>query len=300
MPDDASPFVIRPAEAADKENVLAFCEHTFAWGDYLQLVWDDWFADERGPLLVATLDEQAVGVAKVTLVTPTEAWLQGLRVHPEYRRRGLARQFQNHCLIVAREMGASVARLATSAKNAPVHTMTERANMHRVAVVEVLQATSLPSEVSASLSALTLADWPQVSRIILDGTALAAMGGLYETDWTWHALTRDKLHTHLMRGQVLAARDEGGAITAVAIASEVDPDDQVLPVGYVDGAESHVGGLALELRQRAAALQAAKVEVMLPADSPLLRAFVQVGYEPEDEGGTTFYIYELDLKGATW
>ena len=171
--------------------------------------------------------------------------------------------------------------------------------MRRVAEVAVLQAISLPSKVSASLSVLTLADWTQVSRIILDGTSLAAMGGLYETDWMWHALTHDKLHTHLVRGQVLAARDEAGAIAAVAIVSEVDPDDQVLPVGHVDGAESHVAVLALELRQRAAALQAAKVEVMLPAGSPLLRAFVQAGYEPEDEGGTAFCIYELDLKGAT-
>lgn len=41
-----------------------------------------------------------------------------------------------------------------------------------------------------------------------------------------------------------------------------------------------------------------RAEVALPASSPLLQAFVQAGYKPEDEGGTAFYIYELDLKGA--
>jgi hypothetical protein len=41
VPDDACPFVIRRAEAADKNQVLAFCEHTFDWGDYLHLVWKD-------------------------------------------------------------------------------------------------------------------------------------------------------------------------------------------------------------------------------------------------------------------
>ncbi len=75
------PFVIRPARAADKQAVLAFCAHTFDWGDYLPEVWDEWLADARGQLLVATLDEVPVGVAKVTLLTPGEAWLEGLRVN---------------------------------------------------------------------------------------------------------------------------------------------------------------------------------------------------------------------------
>jgi len=172
--------------------------------------------------------------------------------------------------------------------------------MHRVVEVQVLQATSVPADDdSVPLDVLTVADWPQVSRRILDGATLAAMGGLYEADWVWHSLTPDKLHAHLVHEQVLAARDAQGEVAAVAIVSEVDPDDHVLPVGHVDGAEPHVANLALGLRQRAAVLQAAKVEVVLPVDSFLLQAFVQAGYKPEDEGGTAFYIYELDLKGAT-
>ena len=299
MPDSVSPFMIRHAEGADKDKVLAFCDHTFDWGDYLRLVWDDWFADGTGPLLVATLDEEPVGVAKVTLVTPTEAWLQGLRIHQAYRRRGLAWQFQTRCLNVARELGASVARLATSSKNTPVHKTTERAGMRRAVEVEVLQAASVPSgKGSVPLAPLTLEDWPQVSKFIFDGAALAAMGGLYETDWMWQTLTHDKLRAHLARGQVLAVRAEDGEIATVAVVSAVDLVDQVLPVGYADGREPHMTSLALGLRGRAGALQAAKAEVALPVASPLRQAFVRAGYKPEDESGTTFYIYELDLKGA--
>ncbi len=298
MSDNASPFVIRQAEATDKDQVLAFCQHTFDWGDYLHLVWDEWFADGKGPLLVATADEQPVGVAKVSLATPAEAWLQGLRIHPAFRRHGLASQFQQHCLDVSRKLGASIARLATASWNAPVHKMTERAGMHRVVEVQVLQATATPGEGSGPLAAATVEDWPQVSRRILDGPALSAMGGLYETSWMWHALTGDKLHAHLGHGQVLAVRDGAGGIGAAAIVSEVDPYDHVLPVGHVDGAEPYLCNLALHLRERAAALQADKVEVALPADPPLLQAFVRAGYKPEDEGGTTFYIYEMELKGA--
>jgi GNAT superfamily N-acetyltransferase len=299
VPDNTSPFVIRRAEAADKAKVLAFCKHTFDWGDYLHLVWNDWLADKAGSLLVATLGEEPVGVAKVTLVTPAEAWLQGLRVHPEYRRRGLAWQFHNHCLGVAKELGASVARLATSSTNTPVHRMMERGGLRRVAEVQVLQATSVAAgEDARTLSPLTQEDWTQVSRRTFDGAALAAMGGLYESDWMWHTLTPDKLRAHLEHGQVLAARDESGEIAALAIASQVDPDDYVLPVGHIDGAGPTVASLARGLREHAAVLEAAKVEVVLRAGSALLQTFVGAGYKPEDEEGTAFYIYETNLKGA--
>ena len=84
----------------------------------------------------------------------------------------------------------------------------------------------------------------------------------------------------------------------MAIVSEADSDDHVLPVGDVDGTGPQVARLARHLREHAGAQQASKVEVALPAGSPLLQAFVQVGYKAEDEEGTAFYIYELHLKGA--
>jgi len=70
--------------------VLAFCQHTFDWGDYVTLVWDEWLVDPQGQLWIATCDGTPVGMAKVSMLTPTEAWLQGLRVHEQYRRHGLA------------------------------------------------------------------------------------------------------------------------------------------------------------------------------------------------------------------
>jgi GNAT superfamily N-acetyltransferase len=294
-----TPFVIRRAKAADKENVLAFCAQTFQWGDYLHLVWDEWLADETGPLLVATLNEEPVGVAKVTLLTPREAWLEGLRVHEAYRRHGLAWQFQIHCLKMARQRGAQVARLATSSKNLAVHKTAERAGMHRVAAVLPLEAQALPpGEGSTPLTCLSPQDWPQVATRILHGTALAQMCGLYGAGWTWQALTAEKLRRHLERGQVLALQNGDAEILAVAITSDVDPDDKSLPVGYVDGIEPHAQRLADGLRVHCACCNAEMVEVMIPADSPLHEAFVQSGYRPEMEAEAEVWIYELDLKGA--
>jgi len=293
-------FVIRPARASDKEAVLAFCAHTFHWGDYLPFVWDEWLADETGPLLVATFNDVPVGVAKVTLLTPTEAWLEGLRVHEQYRRRGLAWQFLIHCLDAARQRGALVARLATGSKNLAVRKTTERAGMRHVAAAIPLEAEAVPSaEGSTSLTCLTLHEWLPISVRILNGTTLAKMGGLYGAGWVWQALTATKLRAHLERGQLLALREESGEIVAVAIAMDVEQERKALPVAYVDGAAPHTETLAHALRQYAASLQLEKVEVMVPATSPLHQAFVKAGYETDLEAEAAIWIYELDLKGVT-
>jgi GNAT superfamily N-acetyltransferase len=299
VPCDRTPFAIRMARACDKDAVLAFCEHTFYWGDYLPLVWDEWLSEEKGQLLVATLDDVPVGVARVVLLTPTEAWLEGLRVHPQYRRHGLAAQFLKHCLDVARQRGAQVARLATTSTNAAVHKTTERAGMHRVAAAWPLEAEALAADETAPcLSRLTVRDWPWTSERITNGVLLAEMGGLYGAGWAWQQLTAAKLRFHLERGQVLALRDSNGAINAAAIIADADEDWKALPVAYVDGTNRHAEILARGLRQYAASLCLEKVEVAIPAASPLCQTFANAGYQPEMEAEAEIWIYELDLKGA--
>ena len=39
---------IRPARPEDREAVLAFCMHTWDWGDYIESVWDEWLHDPQG------------------------------------------------------------------------------------------------------------------------------------------------------------------------------------------------------------------------------------------------------------
>jgi len=292
-------FVIRPARAQDKEAVLAFCQHTFDWGDYLPLVWDEWLADVQGRLLVATCSGAPVGIAKVSLLTPTEAWLQGLRVHEAYRRHGLAGLFLQHCLHTARQLGARVARLATSSHNTAVHKTTERAGMRRVAAFQVLQTKAGNADgTSLAPAQLTLKDWPQVSARIQQGTTLAQTSGLYGVGWAWQELTPDKLRAHLEKGQVLAWREDG-RLAATAVIAGVDEDDKCLLIGYADGDRSQMRILAYALRHFATAQHLESVEFMAPSGAPSYQAFFEAGYQPESETKAEVWIYELRLEGAT-
>jgi hypothetical protein len=39
---------------------LKFCINTFRWGDYIHEVWDSWYLDQRGVLLVAEITPKEI------------------------------------------------------------------------------------------------------------------------------------------------------------------------------------------------------------------------------------------------
>src|ERR1700730_8035567 len=108
---------IRPARPEDREAVLAFCSNTWEWGDYIERVWDEWLRDPAGLLLVATVDEQPAGVAHMEMLTAEDAWLEGLRVDPQFRHQGLARALNEGLQLEAMRRGATRARLAVESTN---------------------------------------------------------------------------------------------------------------------------------------------------------------------------------------
>ena len=124
----APAFTLRRMTAADKPAVLAIASRTWGGTDYLPAVFDDWVRDEMGEFTAVLAGDQVVGCAKLTFLTPTDAWLEGLRKDPRLDDRGLGRVVVEHLLDVlsARDDLTSV-RFSTYVKNLPSRITNERA-----------------------------------------------------------------------------------------------------------------------------------------------------------------------------
>jgi len=106
---------LRPARVEDHDDIVAFTRDTWPereLEDYLPRTFRAWAEsdDDAKRTLVADDDGAAVGVIQGVHLTPREAWVQALRVHPDYRDRGLARRLTDAILSWARERGAVVCR----------------------------------------------------------------------------------------------------------------------------------------------------------------------------------------------
>jgi GNAT superfamily N-acetyltransferase len=94
--------LVRPAEAGDRGVLEEISRMTWDGGDYLASVLDAWLAD--GGFMVGELDGEVFGCFKITVQHGGIAWLEGLRVHPGFRGRGLGRILSDHCFDTASRM----------------------------------------------------------------------------------------------------------------------------------------------------------------------------------------------------
>jgi ribosomal protein S18 acetylase RimI-like enzyme len=270
---------VRPAREEDREAVLAFCARTWDDGDYIQYVWDDWLADRDGALLVATLAGRPVGLAHLRMMSPDEAWIEGVRVDPEMRRRGVARRLISRTLAAAQERGASVARYFTDSDNVASQQLFDRFGFVRVAEIRHFTADSLDADAREAdgilLAHATERDAERIWAWLEQSNLAPLNGGLEIHEWAAQALTESRLREHLAAGRVWTL-DELGGLAALAVVERAEgepdsPDDPpTLSVWYCDGSADALGRVGVALRALARAQAAPRVELWLP-DALILR-----------------------------
>ena len=288
-----STALIRPARAQDKEAVLGFTTNTWDWGDYIGYAWDQWLAQPNAELSVAELDGAVVGLCMTSLASPTEGWLQGLRVHPDYRRLGLARQLTDYQLDLLRRWRVPVVRLAVHCRNVASQTHVAHMGFRRMTTfAPIRQATASLTDSDETAETVPAAEAEAMWAQLASSPTLRAAAGLWARGWTWLRLTREVIEEQVQQGQVVGVRGEGGRWAALAIAHN---DDEEQHVGYVDGSGEALARLARALTGRARRAAVASSTVALPPVPEIVSAFRRAGYVPE-EGGAGIYIYELPLR----
>ncbi len=290
-------FDIRPARPEDREAVLAFCIHTWEWGDYIEYVWDEWLHDPQGKLFVATRDGRPVGVAHMRMLNKTEAWFEGLRVDPALRQQGIASALYDVQLREAVSRGATTARLITESTNAGAIRLLERASMHRVGAYAPFRAlpVTTPSkrEYGLVIPALaTTADLDDIIDYLNASNIFPAVGGLYYQGFTAYSITSELL-TEKVAAQQLYILRRWDRLDGLAIAEpRVGHREKHLFVGYIDGTTESISMIAYALRRQLSDPGLESVSANVPDLIMVRDAFVGAEYKWD---GKVFYTYEQSL-----
>jgi N-acetylglutamate synthase-like GNAT family acetyltransferase len=118
----------RHAKQSDKNDVLKFCTNTFEWGDYIEQVWDEWYSDPDGYLMVVEEDNGLIVAVSHAYVCPNKnrVWLEGIRVNPDFRRRSIGTELIKKIVQYGKEQGAQEAAAIVSVKNIASQAMMEK------------------------------------------------------------------------------------------------------------------------------------------------------------------------------
>jgi len=293
-------LVFRPACAKDKPRVLEITAHTWNDGDYIPEVWDNWLADPHGELTVAVDDGVVVALSKLTRVVGDQWWIEGLRVDPERRLRGIGQAMVVYQVAHAKRFGGRVLRYAAGIRNEGSHRIAERTGFHVLTRFVERVADKLDAPVEAK--ALTSADLDAVWSIAYDSGLLHTSQGVYVFVWKVYQMTRERLAGHLDAGIVMGVRNEAGRLCAWCLV-ENDPNWDRLGVTTIFGATDGITQLARAMRAQTAALGKEMVEVMATPHLRVLEALELTGYrleanpkqddEPHEHG---IDIFELRLE----
>lgn len=289
--------VIRQARPEDREAVLAFCAHTWEWGDYIEYVWDEWLNNPAGILLVALVDGQPAGIVHIQMLSETEAWQEGMRVDPAYRKRGLARLLSTEAGAEAMRRGATTVRLATESTNVASINMVEQVHSRRVGAFAPYTGqpvTSLPKR-SYGLEDPTLAtleDLDEIVDYLNVSNIFPVVGGLYYAGFTGYRISDTLLKEKIQAGQVYLLR-RWARLDGLAIAEPRSfGQGKQLFVGYIDGTTEAISLLAYALRRKLPELGLEAVQAAVPDLMMVRDAFAGAEYEWD---GSIFYTYERGL-----
>jgi GNAT superfamily N-acetyltransferase len=288
---------IRLARAEDRDAVLAFCVNTWEWGDYIEYVWDEWLHDPQGAMFVAIVDEQPVGLAHMRMVSANEAWLEGMRVDPNFRQRGLSRALSEAMMTEAMNRGATTARLATESTNIASITLAEHGHMRRIGSFALHNAepVTTPSKRQYGMDApqiATDADLDDIIDFLNASSNFPLTGGMYYHSFIGYAITGALVAEKIAAQQVYLLR-RWQRLDGLAIAEpRHGRQGAQLSIGYIDGTTESISMLAYALRTRVVEMGLETVNAYVPDLMMIRDAFIGAEYA---WSGSVFYTYERGL-----
>lgn len=307
--------------------MLAFATTTWDGWDYMPHAWPVWLTAEDGAMLVATVgptadgrpavdangetlpEGQPVAVSRIALVSPSEGWVEGIRVDPRVRGLGVATDLQvaELCWLAAHQ--PAVTRYATSQRNEGSHRLGARhgfelltkfvswewkdpanagddaerdgatgfdevarqaANRRRAALLDGLRSAGLIVSESDG------GEWWDRVR---DDPGFAASGRLYERrSWTEQELSEAAFRRHLAAGEVVGYQNADWGLAILTRQSE-PAEDAGIHLAVVLGDDAGLPEIATRIQQTAGGSIRFRLEAEHVSDQ-LASGLRAVNFEP--------------------
>ena len=290
-----SPFspviACRPALPMDTPQVLELAKHIWDGHDYLPYVWEEWLTEPQGLLCVAEYGSRIAGVGKLTLLSPGQWWLEGLRVHPEFEGRGFASHINDYLLGHWLQHGQGFIRLTASSERVKVHQLCAHRGFVKTGEYSVYGAPVVDEPVS-SFTPLLLEEIPRALEFVKQSPVLPLLNGLMDHGWRWGAPSAESLESAVRAGKAWWWQARTGLLTY-----DEDEDDgkKYLALHLIACPVEVIAGCLLDFRRLAASQGQADAQWTVPHHPESGRILAEAGFKQVwDE---VLYLFEKQHPG---
>ena len=239
---------LRHAKQSDKNTVLRFCTNTFEWGDYIEQVWDLWYSDPNGYLMVGEEEEEedngVIAAVSHAYVCPNRnrVWLEGIRVNPDFRRKSIGTKLIKKMLEYGKEQGAKEAAAVVSVNN-----MASQAMMEKNGFVVTSRWSYCYSSINSKINQKPETGQAKIARLkdkeiicsyLKQSQIFRAAAENYVDSWRWYYLDLgSSILQNLIDNKkvVIIMGNHHSIIDGVMIINKYN--DNVLQIGYLDASD---------------------------------------------------------------
>ncbi|MHA2379230.1 MAG: GNAT family N-acetyltransferase [Candidatus Thorarchaeota archaeon] len=123
---------IRPLRESDRDDILEIAMHTWEGHDYLPYSFEAWLKDKNSHTAAITQEGHVIALANLRVIENGKTgWMEGLRVHQDYRGKGVAKTLTNHVVQTAINLQLKRIRYTTATVNVESLHLGESVGMER-------------------------------------------------------------------------------------------------------------------------------------------------------------------------
>jgi ribosomal protein S18 acetylase RimI-like enzyme len=289
-------LVIRPAQQSDREAVFRLCEHAFDGGDYVPDVWDMWLREQHSRVFTATLDGVPVGIMRVVIQKPGEAWFQAARTHPNHRRVGIATTLAEACWEWARNNGAKTVRLSTDSDNYAAQEALKKLGFTRISDFVIMKRERPQPQKADNCRWARKGDVERIWKFLADSEAFKASARLYTVLFVWMSLDKKDLTRFVTGGKAIIHQCDDDVDGLVLIDETVRDvwDNKPIQTCYVDGERRAIFEMIGFLETYAHAEEFETVYAFACNTPLIVEALTEAGFSRDDQN--TEFIYHKTLS----
>ena len=277
---------VRRARETDKRAILSFCQKLpDNQDDYIPKVWDRWIAEPEGPIFVASLDEVALAMYRIVILSEFEAWWEGLRVHPDYRHQGISKLLALEINSYLNQERIPISRTCVLSGNQIVIDIMSRRSREKIAQYGLYEAKAINSP--SALVRLTNKDLDSIWSKVTEGRKELIL--YVNRGAKWQELTIAQLKKLVNEKKVWAFKGNN-SLLGIAIESYSESSFETFRIGYVSAKPENLPAFLSELQKLAANQGYSQVGGFLPLSRDFSQALIKADYQKIEK--QDFWLYQ--------
>ncbi len=287
---DGNLVVCRPFLPQDKPYLLDIARRTWNGNDYIPFVLDGWIADSTGWIFCAIMNDQTVGMIRLSRLSDTQWWMEGLRVDPAVKGKKIGQHLFGYALDFWNSRYQGVIRLLTHDTNSVSQHIAERNNFILRSRLDLYEAEPGP-ECSNEMEMAQTSDLDQIFHWL---SALEDHPILIPyLDYGWVINSPEKAMIHdLIVGKKVWVNINKQAV--LILQPEFSPDYPVSFIQAVQPGQLGLENILLSARRILSDQGWQKLSWMAPVQEEIEKVVIRSGFEkiPEER----VRLYELVPK----